>query len=275
MDALEDCEMANGLNNDSLREMCNNALDLVQTRSCRPEGGSEGFEVGPPIRFMVPIFDFINHGSMRCRGEAGANAQFRLESSVAENDGRESNQLLVCATRDLKAGEEVLIDYGESARPAWKCLFSYGFVPQYNHIPDPGDSSGSGEEEEDDDENENVAEVFMDGIRYEVGPSSIPVDMVAAASPFLFASADAKGEEPEETEIALTPEVALKIARRISDVAYHLLLEPESDMYDDHPSATPTPFQVISNKLASSLRWSQHRTLLACALGLRQFATEE
>jgi hypothetical protein len=177
--------------------------------------------------------------------------------------------LVVRATADLRAGEEVLIDYGESARPAWKCLLSYGFVPQYNRIPSPGEST-----DDDDDDDENLAEVYMDGARYEVGPSSIPVEMVAAATASMYGPPDLEMGELEEIEITLSPEVALRIARRLSDVAYHLLLEPERDMYDDHPAATPTPFQVMSNKLASSLRWSQHRILLACALGLREFATE-
>lgn len=100
--------------------------------------------------------------------------------------------------------------------------------------------------------------------------------MVAAASASFYAPpGNLEGEVPEEEEVALSAEVALRIARRMSDFAYHLLLEPERDMYDDHPAATPTPFQVIANKLAASLRHSQHRILLRCALGLRDFATEE
>ena len=119
-----------------------------------------------------------------------------------------------------------------------------------------------------------MAEVYLNGIRYEVGPSSIPVDMVFNARDSMCESLS-EIEEEIESEVVLSPEVALRIARRISDVAYHLLLEPESDMYDDHPAATPTPFQVISNRLASSLRWSQHRILLSCALRLRELVMEE
>ena len=38
----------------------------------------------------------------------------------------------VRATCDIAEGEEVLIDYGDSARTAWRCLTSYGFVPEYD-----------------------------------------------------------------------------------------------------------------------------------------------
>ena len=99
--------------------------------------------------------------------------------------------------------------------------------------------------------------------------------MVAAAKASSYTISDINEIRNDELEIELTAEVALRIARRISDVAYLLLLEPEEDLYDDHPAVSPTKFQVISNRLAASLRWSQHRILLACAAGLRQFATEE
>jgi hypothetical protein len=252
------------MSDEELRSMCSNALDLVQTRSCRLGQEVIGGTLAPPLRVLAPIFDFINHGSMRCHGEAGANAQFQLEGGDIDH-----MRVVVRATRDLNAGDEVLIDYGASVRPAWKCLLSYGFVPQYNRIPGPGESTA-----DDDDDDENEAEVYMDGVRFEVGPSSIPVEMVAAASAIGYMP-DFRESALEQQDISLTPETALRIARRISDVAYQMLLEPERDMYDDHPAAVPTPFQVISNRLAASLRWSQHRVLLTCALGLRQFAADE
>lgn len=236
---------------DQLREMCHEALDLVQTRSCRLIRNDHDI----PLRVLAPIFDFLNHGSMKISGEGGANAQFQLEDNT---------HLVVRAIRDCKIDEEVLIDYGESSRPAWRCLLSYGFVPQYNRIPGPHEGATAESDAED-----NVAEVYMDGIRYEVGPSQIPFDMVASAF---------RSDHPvddDEDSVALTPEVALKLATRISDWAYHLLLEPEDDLYDDHPAATPTPFQVISSRAAASLRWSQHRVLTACALGLREFAADQ
>ncbi len=41
-------------------------------------------------------------------------------------------KLVVRATRDIAEGEEVLIDYGDSARPAWRCLTLYVFVQEYD-----------------------------------------------------------------------------------------------------------------------------------------------
>jgi hypothetical protein len=288
------CDYAqNGKSAEELRTMCDQALDVVQTRTCRLDRGlsnndNDGRTYGPPLRVLAPIFDLINHGSAKNRGrESGANAQYVLEGDDDELYTKNA-QIVVRATRDLRQGDEVLIDYGPSTQPAWRCLLSYGFVPYYRRIPAPGESSSSSSSSsspDDDEDEENVAEVYMDGIRFEVGPSSIPVDMVAAAMASLKdeRTGGAIGETiggplldgDDESKIALTPEVALRISRRISDVAYQLLLEPEQDMYDDHPSATPTTFQLISNQLAASLRFSQHRVLLACALGLKDCATEE
>ena len=265
---------------ETIRTLCDEALDIVQTRSCRLERTANGGRsFGPPIRALVPIFDMINHGSAKCRGEFGANANFGLEGGgiMMDNDDVDDHaRVVVRAMRDLRAGEEILIDYGASARPAWKCLLSYGFVPRYNRIPAPGETMVEEDIDDDDDDDENIAEVYMDGVRYEVGPSSIPVDMVAAAAVSIMADSGVlNGHEALDDDVALTPDVSMKLARRISDVAYHLLLEPEQDMYDDHPAATPTPFQVISNRLAAALRWSDHRVLMACAWELMDAATEE
>jgi hypothetical protein len=283
------CEYEHGKSADELRTMCDEALDIVQTRTCRLDRGlsndNDGRTYGPPLRVLAPIFDLINHGSANNRGESGANAQFALEGDDDEQllmtkDGR----LVVRAMRDLRQGDEVLIDYGPSTRPAWRCLLSYGFVPSNRRILAPGESisSSSSSNLDDEEDEENVAEVYMDGIRFEVGPFSIPVDMVAAAMASLReqGSGGAIGaplldDNDDGSEIALTPEVALRIAERISDVADQLILEPERDMHDDNPAAKPTTFQVISNQLVASLRFSQHRVLLACALGLKDCVTEE
>merc|ERR1719232_452662 len=132
---------------EQLARQCHRALDLVQTRSCRVER-LDG--MSPPIRVLAPIFDFINHG-----GKSKSNAYFELKS--IEN----VPHFVVRATTNIPSKEEILIDYGDSTRPAWKCLSSYGFVPQQ--------------------EEDSIAEVFMDGVRYEVGPYTIPVDMVESA----------------------------------------------------------------------------------------------
>jgi hypothetical protein len=245
-------DLTKDLEDEQLRGICSNALDVVQTRSCRLVND----DTDTTLRVLAPIFDFINHGSIQVGGKACVNAQFQLENG---------DSLVVRALRDLHEDQEVLIDYGESARPAWKCLLSYGFVPHYNHIPGPKEEATADSDEED-----NVAEVYMDGQRYEVGPSQVPFDMVAAA----FESDHPVVDEEAEIGVSLTPEVALKLADRISDVAFYLLLEPERDLSDDDPAAPPTPFEVISSREAAALRWSQHRVLMACSLGLREFATD-
>lgn len=158
IDALDNCSFANGLQDEQLRDMCSNALDLVQTRTCRPvpEDDNLRFNLGPPLRVLAPVFDFINHGSAICGGGSVANAEFGLESSADET------HIFIRAKSNLKEGEEILLDYGESARPAWNCLASYGFVPQQKLIPAPGQSTT------DDDDDENLAEIYMNGLRFEV-----------------------------------------------------------------------------------------------------------
>lgn len=246
-------DLTKDLEDEQLRELCSNALDVVQTRSCRIVHDDDV----TALRVLAPIFDFINHGSIKVEGETGANAHFALE---------DDDYLVVRALRNLEMDQEVLIDYGDSARPAWRCLLSYGFVPLYNRIPGPKEEATADSDEED-----NVAEVYMEGRRYEVGPSQVPFDMVAAA----FESNHPIVDEEGAIGVSLTPEVALKLADRISEVAFYLLLEPENELHDDSPDAVPTPFEVISSREAASLRWSQHRVLLACALGLREFAADQ
>ena len=264
LSALEENPLTEGLTKEEMITTCQNALDIVQTRCFRLESTLDNCPLGPPVRVLAPGFDFINHGSTACSGEAGSNVQLGLEGHDLED-----LNIIIRTTKDLRKDAELLIDYGDSARPAWKCLLNYGFVPHYRRIPAPGDEASS------EDDNENLAEVYMDGKRYDVGPYTIPIEMVAAAKASSYTISDINEIRNDELEIELTAEVALRIARRISDVAYLLLLEPEEDLYDDHPAVSPTKFQVISNRLAASLRWSQHRILLACAAGLRQFATEE
>ena len=86
-------------------------------------------------------------------------------------------------------------------------------------------------------------------------------------------------DEIQPEDVVLTPDVARKIARRISDVGYFLLLEPELDPYDDFDEGDSgdllTPSEVLSYKLAASLRWQQHKVLLTCANGLENYAKEE
>jgi hypothetical protein len=240
-----------GIDRKDWRCLCENALDAVQTRSCRVVYEKDGIQ-GPPLRLLAPVFDLINHGGLY------ANAEFRLEEAEDSNDnGDETDmaRLVVRATRDLDANEQVLINYGGSARPAWTCLASYGFVPP------PFQQGGYDDEEEDDDE--HVAEVYMDGVRYEVTPTTIPQDMVAsmAASTGFIPSSD------------LTPDIAIGLARRMSDLAETLDgLETEEPTEQIDESSLLSPEQIVSYKLVSSLRLNQHRILITCSMGLREWA---
>lgn len=248
----------------TVEELAHHALDIVQTRSCRLEG-SNGAEHSDCLRGIAPIFDFINHGS---KSSDSANACFLVEEEPSSQDESNNKYLVVRSVKDISQDEEVTIDYGTSARPAWKCVLSYGFVPEYKRSTQATEDG------------ENLAEVYMKGVRYEVADDSIPMDMVADATPKQWIEEDDNdlhsilNEEDmiHPPEILLTPDIASRIAERIADAAYYLLLEPEQ-ILDDLDTA-PTPFDIISSQMAAKLRWSQHRILLTCAAGLTQFAKD-
>lgn len=248
--AVTDLTMALPPNVTNLKELCDNALDIIQTRSCRVETAD-----GRRIRLLVPIFDFINHNST-------PNAIFALEK----------DHFVLRALRDLNRSEQVSIHYGEATRPQWKCLMSYGFVPEYNEA----------------DKEANMAEVYVQGKRYEVGPSSIPLELVETMEALHFSERgvlfdDTSDEKAAET--MLIPEVALRLANRLSQVAFQLLLGPVNpdeelatlyqdsiDQDDKQEDFHQSPEEMISARLAASLRWAQHRTLLSCGKGLEDLA---
>jgi hypothetical protein len=251
---------ANIMTKEEFINLAERALDVVQTRSCRIER-----ENGEYSRVLAPIFDFINHGP-RMKNDDNSNPR---------NNGianawfvREGDDLVVRALYDLHQDEEILIDYGASSRPAWKCLLSYGFIPQYNYKTSTED---------------DVAEVYMMGQRYEVTTGAIPVDMVVEAARVtaidvhpIFSNNSVS--PPATVGVALTPEVATRIADRCEEVGFFLLLEPDLDPYQDFDEAEAVklaPSEILSHRLAASLRWSQHKVLMACAAGLRRFVTEE
>lgn len=247
------------LNYRELRQECEDALDVIQTRSCRVMTETVRDWPNQPLRLVAPVFDFINH-------DGAPNARFSLEN-LDENFDSEKH-LIVRLICDLEANTEVLIDYGDSARPAWKCLASYGFVPPY-------DESLEKAEDEDDDQQQEVAEVYMDGVRYEVGPNSIPHEMVAA---IITTSQGGSRTLPEPVEeVKFTPDIAIRLARRISDAAFHLLTDPpivEEDDDADDDNMYQSAEEILSARLAASLRWNQHRILMACSLGLRDWAVQ-
>ena len=249
-----------------LNKLCNNTLDLVQTRSCRVER-IDGVQLSPPLRVIAPIFDFINHGSSHYNGEGSSNAYFGLEGEDDEKS------LVVRARREISENDQIYIDYGDSARPTWRCLQSYGFIPNYK-------TQGQ-EDELFEGSDECVAEVFYDGCRYEVSTHTIPTDLVEAAyATYLEEEKGAeafdvnKSDENEAGNI-LPPEVALRLAKRISDAAFDLVIEhPQSDS-KENDEVTSFDEDRIASELAKALRWSQHKVLLACAVGLRDYAAQE
>ena len=210
-----------------------------------------------PLRLLAPVFDLINHHP------TAANSAFHLQSD-------RKNCLVVQALRDMVADEEVLVDYGPSStRPAYQCLCSYGFVPDYKFHSNDRDVL----------DEEETAEVYLEGRRYEVGPTSIPETMVAALS--------------EDEEIALTPVIARRLEERISEAAYNMLMDPwkgtsiervscgddDGGDYsltwvedDDVDTDTQSAHKIGSSRLAAQLRFHQHHILLACAQGLGEWA---
>ena len=263
---------------------------------------------GPPLRVVAPVFDFINHG-----GRARANAIFGVEDGRTFDLG--GARLVVRATREIARGEEVLVDYGGSARPQWRCLASYGFVPsgeaeaeaddEGNAVIADDDACEEDRYDDDDDDGDDdvvfedgdVAELWMNGRRFEVDALSVPFELVevAAAQALLDDDAsideydfsdddddddDGYDEEEEEEEeggtgegggaAALAPSVARAITKRATETAFNLILEPETVGPEEDWDA---PEFVRAMSLAASLRWSQHRVLLAFAENLMAFSS--
>ena len=237
------------------------ASPQVQTRACRVERTCEdGVQWGPPLRILAPIFDFINHGSSAGSGREGsANASFRIENERM-CDMHEA-RLVVRALRDISEGEEVLIDYGDSARPAWRCLTSYGFVPDYDINVD--------DDLVDEEHVENVAELWMNGLRFEVDPHSVPFDLVEVAAAQALLDHDYEDDELEEAmgkKGVIPPFVARALAKRATLAAFNLITEPEMVGEEDWDS----PEFVHASSLAALLRWSQHNVLLKFADNLKR-----
>mmetsp|Transcript_18780 Transcript_18780/g.40668 ORF Transcript_18780/g.40668 Transcript_18780/m.40668 type:complete len:504 (-) Transcript_18780:209-1720(-) len=258
---------------EDLEAMAHDALDLVQTRSCQVDS-ADGVQWGPPLHVIAPIFDFINHGSSShnggCDGFSCANAKYRLERGGIGGEA----MLVVRATRTIESCEEVLMDYGVHASPAWRCLNDYGFVPSYDK-DDEGDTVAD----------EAVAEVFIAGSRYEVGPSTVPVEMVEAAVIAIAEERRAATSDQSTSNVfeysdfepdasLLTPDVAFPIAKRLSEVAFQLILEPGVQKEEEYDDETLSVEDVLGAKLAARLRWSQFGVLLSCAAALREYASE-
>lgn len=225
----------NQYSDDELARICHDALDIVQTRTCRVNLGDDE-DHAIQLRLLAPVFDFLNHGP-------SANAGFALETDA---DGK--SVLVVRAVRSIARGEEVFISYGDSSTtPAWKCLLSYGFVPSFD-IADE----------------QNTVELVVDGARANVGADNVPFELAEAAAAAL---AEAEGRSLEETDEIFTPEVARRIANRASEEATDMLSEEDREI-----SASSDESAAISIILAKALRISQRRVLESWSSSLLEFA---
>jgi hypothetical protein len=288
-----------------LTRKCHDALDIVQTRSCRVErklfGDDDGDDDdnvpprvwGPPIRIIAPVFDFINHGG----SGSSSNACFGLEDNVNGNNNNNnilindlSRWLVVRATRTINKGDEILIDYGDSARPQWKCLTSYGFVPSsLSRLSSPVNYK---EEEEENENTDNEAELWMHGRRFMVNSLSVPYELVelATAQAVLDDEINILDDDNDDSndnandddkhdsnindgddEVSLAPSILRAIANRAKETANNLILESTTEITNDdndnnqEKEVWDTPDFQRAMSLASELRWSQHNVLLAFA----------
>lgn len=110
MDHIENLDLPRCLSRVDTKELCEYALDIVQTRTCRIIETEKR-----KTRILAPGFDFLNHDS---------NPSCRFW-----NDG---DCLVVSSLHEFGKNDELTINYGESAGTAADCLSSYGFVPQFS-----------------------------------------------------------------------------------------------------------------------------------------------
>jgi len=236
-----DIDTVGHLKDEQLEQMFQDAFDVVQTRCCAVDHPTATAADNKKVRLVAPVFDFLNHGTGRLNGSPNA----MYESRVIDGEP----MLVVTATNDININEEVFIDYGESAHTAWKCLGSYGFVPHYE----------SGDER-------STAELYVDGVRSEVGGDSVPFELIEAASNAL---------DIEMDENYLTPAVALRIAEKAFDFADELYTIDESEPSSTVTAVTESEEDIYSSSLAISLRQHQSKILREWAFGLKQFAAAQ
>jgi hypothetical protein len=262
--ALERCEAADSFSRSDLHSMAENALDIVQTRTCRVISPDDG----TTLRILAPLFDMLNHRHL-------PNAAFDVETVVvaSENDSSSDSDyaLVVRATERIEKDSEIFISYGVATKPSWRCLASYGFVQSF-------DPSIHVAEADEDDVMVYSAEIFLEGTRYEVGPDSVPQELVDAMAECI---------DPVSTlrPAPFTKQIALRLAQRISEAAFQMLLddsdtstqatiiptlEDDNDL-NDNLDENWSLSHIISSRQAAALRWNQHRILMSCSLGLRDW----
>jgi len=148
----------------------------------------------------------------------------------------DDDTLVVRALTSIPKQSQVFISYGAaSTQPSWRCLFSYGFVPDSTDIYE-----------------DDIAELVIDGIRFEINPSEIPFELVQL-------EAQRDDTQGSEDDVVFTPRIGKRIVQYLREAA--------EDLRQRNEEETTT----IASQLAAKLRESNRRTLLACAGGLQEY----
>eukprot|EP00887_Chlorella_sp_A99_P005016 scaffold4.g5016.t1 len=123
------------------REEVDWALSIVHSRSF----GAPGKQGAVAVRMLVPLVDMLNHAGDVTVSDPGApepearafdNVRWDLDSPSAPaqagggGGGEGEWAMVVSATRDIGAGEELFLSYGERSNDDF--LAHYGFVPPRN-----------------------------------------------------------------------------------------------------------------------------------------------
>jgi hypothetical protein len=222
------------------------ALDLVQTRAFRWSTNDENNEddnnninvdssvVSDNLRVMVPVFDLINH-------HYEPNADFLLKGDY----------MTLRALRDIEADKEVLVHYGSSTMPVWKCLFSYGFIPSIDEVYE-----------------HNTAEIVVvdDDVdctyRFEISPTEIPFELVQYYAQKL-------GNNEDIDNVEFTPEIGRAIVEQLKTSIK--ALEKITTVNDDDKNIQNSESSSLSLQLVKDLRESHRRTLVTCVEGLKEY----
>lgn len=94
----------------------------VHTQGCQFANARFAKECrGEPHTLMAPLLDFVNHGGDE------SNAAASYEERVDGDGSFLENAMVLKATRAIRRGEELTIDYGSHCAEEWLCR--YGFVP--------------------------------------------------------------------------------------------------------------------------------------------------
>lgn len=118
------------------REQWDWALSVVHSRTFGAPGASSAGGVG--VRMLVPLVDMLNHAGDYTTGPPGAatsppamqafdNVRWDLK---APRSSEGEWEMAVSATRDIAAGQELLLSYGERSNDDF--FLHYGFVPPRN-----------------------------------------------------------------------------------------------------------------------------------------------